>query len=206
MSSRRVSVRAIIPLGLAALCAVALIGCARPEAARDAGNLGTRVCLTNQTNGPIEILFSRADTSTGSGQVTAGGQACAEGTVFRGFDVAGSVTAASSAGSTLSMEFFARNPWMGAPRFAFYSMQPTLPNGDPIHYICTQSGWDVGESHSMTDSGITIDATRLADDQWKEFAVVIRGELVGSASPAVFRTAAFTTAQRIPTGYDPGGC
>ena len=204
MITLRVSARAIVPMGLAALCAVALIGCARPEAARDAGNLGTRVCLTNQTNGPIEILFSRADTSTGSGQVTAGGQACAEGTFATDFDVVGSVTAASSTGSTLSMEFFARNPWMGAPRFVIYSTEPTPDT--PLHYICTQSGWDVGESHSMTDSGITIDATRLADDQWKEFAVVIRGELVGSASPAVFRTAAFTTVQRIPTEFVPKGC
>ena len=200
---RRNRVAALVAVGvLCALGAVGMSGCARPEAARQAQNLGTRLCFTNQTNRPIEILIDRADTSTGTGQVTAGGQACAEGTFASDFDVQGSMLVASDSGNSLKLYFGARNPWMGAPRFGIYSLR----GASIAQSICTGSGWDVGESHTMSDSGISIDVKRLADDNWKEFTAVVRGDLAESLSPAVFRTASFTVAQRMPTASWLAGC
>ena len=56
---------------------------------RQAGNLGTRVCIVNESTRTANVVFTKRDTARGEGSVAPGNQACGEGTFFQGFDVDG---------------------------------------------------------------------------------------------------------------------
>ena len=160
-------------VALGALSALVLSGCARPEADREAsvGNKGTRLCITNHTSSPMLVEFTHADSSTGTGQVTRGGTACAQGTFVTGWDLYGNLKVVSTTGTVIPVDLGANNPWMGAPHIFMLGYQDGIRSG----YICTEEGWDVNESHTLTQDLIAIDATRLADDDdWKEFSAVVR--------------------------------
>jgi hypothetical protein len=153
---------AVLAIGLSL---VALSACSKPESDRQAsgGNLGTRVCLTNATSKTVNINFETKDTATAEGAIQPGSQACAEGTFATDFDVLGYV----NQGDPGQLLFGARNPWAGAPRFGIYrSIGSSVAES-----ICTASGWDVGEQHSMTTPDFLVTVTRLPDDRWKEFTV-----------------------------------
>ena len=149
-------------------------GCASPSSARSAGNLGTNVCITNKSSGPISVEITRADSTRGKGQVTPGATACGEGTFFLGDDVEGVI----NNGGQDAMFFAATNPWMGAPIFVIRDIDK---NSDSHNRgICTGSGWDEGESHLMAVPSLTVEARRMPDNGWKQFAVTVSD---GNGSP-----------------------
>ena len=144
------------------LSGLTLAGCARvaTEPSAESANLGTNVCFTNAASTTVDIRFSRADTTRGSGSVSPGGTACGEGTFFVGGDVAGSI----NAGAPDELSFTASNPWVGAPY---------LNMGLPKAAIGICTGFGVGETHEMSASSLRVVATRRVDDGWKEFTVVL---------------------------------
>ena len=127
------------------------------------GNLGTNVCITNTTGADVTIDFHRSDTTHGAGVVRPGAMACGEGTFFIGADVSGTI----ADGSSDPLQFSATNPWMGAPFIEFG--RPVFP----FTGVCTGSGWEVGESHAMSVPTLKATATRLRDDNWKQFTLVL---------------------------------
>jgi len=129
------------------------------EPSREAGNLGTRVCVVNNTSIEASVTFTKKDTAQ-DGDIPAGGRLCGEGTFGVGNDVKGTVQWASPAWETY---FYASNPWIGSP-VAHVSEKTATGK-----LRCAGKGFDVNESIT-TDNGIVqLTITRLADDQWKEF-------------------------------------
>mgnify|MGYP006963601221 CR=1 FL=1 len=129
------------------------------QPSREAGNLGTRVCIVNNTSLEASVAFTKKDTAQ-EGSIPAGGRLCGEGTFGIGNDVKGTVRWASPAWET---GFYASNPWMGSP--VAHVSENTTAN----KLRCAGKGFDVNESIT-TDNGIVqLTITRLADDQWKEF-------------------------------------
>lgn len=92
-----------------------LAGCgSQPTAAepsREAGNLGVRVCLVNNTTLDASVVFTVKDTAQ-EGAFPPGSQLCGEGTFGVGNDVAGNVVWATPSWTT---GFQAENPWIGQP-------------------------------------------------------------------------------------------
>jgi hypothetical protein len=165
--ARRVT--ALIALGCAAPLLLAACSseptAAEPTAAepsREAGNLGTRVCVLNNTSLEATIAFSRKDTAQ-EGVIPAGGRACGEGTFGTGRDVIGKVTWGNPSWIT---EFSASNPWMGPPDAR---VSENLPTGKTI---CLGQGFNVNESLSGDNGIVQTKLTRLADGQWKEFELI----------------------------------
>ena len=110
----------------------------------------------------------------GRAQVVGGATACGEGTFFLGGDVDGTI----NKGGQDSMSFNARNPWIGAPIFNIRDIDKT---SDSYQLgICTDVGWDEGESHVLAVPSLKVEVTRKPDSGWKQFAVTVRD---GNGSP-----------------------
>ncbi len=145
---------------------LALCGCSSSN--RDAGNLGTRVCIENQSSTSANVGFTKRDTGRGEGPLTAGSWACGEGTFFIGDDVEGTITLASPLSE---VEVTASNPWAGPPQTRIYI------NGR----WCAGGGMNVGEKSVWDDGVLRYTVQRIADGQWKEFTVT----LADSEQPSV---------------------
>lgn len=156
---------------VAIISASVLAGCARPDVRSatgdQAGNLGSQVCITNNSGSALNVAFTTFDSKRGDGALAPGGEACGEGTTFWGEDVRGSIT--SPSGTVYG--FWASNQWVGAPWFQVANVRT---GGG----ICPGEGWDVGDSDSMQTVSLDWSVTRQGDDSqpggsWKNFSVVI---------------------------------
>lgn len=129
------------------------------------GNLGTRVCVSNELDAAFEVYFGRADTSD-SGEVSPGGRRCGEGTRFLGTDVGGDMNFAD--GAVRTVRFFATNPWAGPPELDLLDM-------DGLTGPCEMSA-----SHPQVEGKKCIkferefELRRLEDTNWKEFLITVR--------------------------------
>ena len=140
-----------------------LAGCSQPAPdARQAGNLGTMVCVINQSSKVPTVNFTLRDTGT-NGPVSTGGQACGEGTMGAGKnDVEGEILFPAP---LKSMTLYGNNPWIGAP-------------GAWIHQVggnsCAgQEGMDVGQALAWDDGVVRYVVKRESDGQWKQFTITI---------------------------------
>ena len=134
---------------------------------RDAGNLGTRVCVQNESSVVASMAFTKRDTARGEGVLESGTQACGEGTFLIGDDVTGVITLAAPLSE---VNVTASNPWAGAPEARMYM------NGR----WCAGGSMSVGDSSLWDDGVVLYKVERIADGQWKEFVVTLRD----SASPS----------------------
>jgi hypothetical protein len=157
---RRVTTRRVRSVGLLVLIAgLALGGCSSSN--REAGNLGTRVCIVNESSRAATVVFTKRDTARGEGSVAPGYQACGEGTFFAGDDVKGTITLASP---LIEMKVTAINPWTGPPQATVYV------NG----WGCLDDQfWKEGDKDVWDDGVLLYTVQRLADGQWKEFTVTL---------------------------------
>lgn len=170
-SPRRISPRFPALLALVAAATVMVSACgssstsadsASAEPTRDAGNLGVRVCVVNNTSLETSITFTKKDTSQ-DGAIPAGGRLCGEGTFGVGDDIEATVTWSSpSWQSAIS----ASNPWVGKPSL---TLRETFSGGKTA---CLSNSFGDNET-LIGDNGVTrASITRLADDQWKEFEII----------------------------------
>ena len=161
--------RASLLLALAVMMPMALSACSSGSAdvapSREAGNLGTRICLVNNTNLQASVKFLLKDTSE-DGEFPPGARRCGEGTSALSEDVTGYVQFRDP---YWKLSFAASNPWVGSPKVKL--SEKSFANGD---YRCVSQGFNVNESLS-TDNGVAKSIlTRLPDGQWKEFELVFR--------------------------------
>jgi len=133
-------------------------GCGSSD--REAGNLGTRVCIQNQSQIAANVTFTKKDTARGEGALAQGSQACGEGTFFLGNDVEGRITLAPPVSD---LTFEASNPWTGWPDARLY-MQGRW---------CAGGGMNEGQESVWDDGVLLYSVQRIADGQWKEFVVTI---------------------------------
>lgn len=144
------------------------------------GNLGTRVCVRNETGAPtgIAVSFTKSD-SANSGTINAGGdeqQRCGEGTFFVGNDVEGKIYFSKDGAATY--EFVATNPWAGLPSGGF-SQDTGKRNG------CVGGEFDAGSSGTYDDGFYSITMSRQSDGKWKEFLITIKPSTDPSADGKV---------------------
>lgn len=143
-----------------------LAGCgSQPTAAepsREAGNLGTRVCLVNKTTLNASVVFTTKDTAQ-EGAFPPGTQLCGEGTFGLGPDVAGEVIWTTPSWTT---KFSASNVWVGNPEATVFE---SLGGGKKM---CLSKGFQINESMTGDNGVVQMNVIRLADGQWKEFEVV----------------------------------
>jgi hypothetical protein len=77
---RRVTTRRVRSVGsLVLIVGLALGGCSSSN--REAGVLGSRVCIVNESSRAATVVFTVRDTARGEGSVAPGYQACGEGTM-----------------------------------------------------------------------------------------------------------------------------
>jgi hypothetical protein len=157
-------------------------GCSSTDAGpRLAANLGTRICIVNSWTESVNVTYGQKDTSTREGDIPAGSQSCAEGTKFNGTDVSGELALPDPA---LPFAFGATNPWVGEPSAWILQREDPSTGGYYTYHLCTsESGMDVGATRIWDNGTERITITRLGDDQWKEFTLVIepsQGQRVGN--------------------------
>jgi hypothetical protein len=186
MTPTRRNVRPIATfLPLAGAVVLALSACGSEptatEPSREAGNLGTRVCVVNNTSLEAYVTFTKKDTAQ-AGATPAVGRVCGEGTFGVGDDVVGQVSWVNPVWVT---EFSATNPWMGSPS-AFVSEARTTST-----FRCAGMGFNVNESLTADNGVVRATVTRLADDQWKEFDIVFTPSANPSADGTPMKGAGF---------------
>jgi hypothetical protein len=189
MTPTRRNVRPIATfLPIAGAVVLALSACGSEptatEPSREAGNLGTRVCVVNNTSLQASVTFTKKDTGQ-DGAFSAGGRLCGEGTFGVGDDVVGKVNWVSPAWVT---EFSAKNPWMGSP-LALVSEASTTSKDRCVGGM----GFNVNESRTADNGVIQTTVTRLADGQWKEFEIVFAPSANPSADGTPMKGAGFRT-------------
>lgn len=142
---------------------VLLAGCARPAPdARQAGNLGTRVCVVNESSQVPTVTFTIRDTGT-DGPLPKGSQACGEGTMGGGKnDVEGKIDFAPP---LKSMTLWGNNPWIGAPGAAIRQAGGNSCAG--------YEGMSENAAVAWDDGVLRYVVKRLNDGQWKEFTITI---------------------------------
>jgi len=151
----------VMVFGLAIMTSLA--GCATDG--RQAGNLGTRVCVINNSSQTPTITWQKMDTATLQGPLGQGAQACAEGTFFVGDDVTGTI-ALNAPIATMSLN--ASNPWAGPPGAWLRQRIGTSTSGE-----CAGGSMNVNDWNMWDDSVVSYTVARLNDDQWKEFTVTL---------------------------------
>ena len=124
---------------------------------REAGNLGVRVCIVNESTRTVNVDITFADTARGDGAVTPGFQACGEGSAPLGNPVEGRITLASP---PMKVLLSAVNPWIGNP-------YATLWFGSG----CVIADGKEGTKAVYDDGVLRYTVQRLADGQWKEFTI-----------------------------------
>lgn len=132
---------------------------------RAASNLGTRICLMNDTNFQATVKFMKKDTSQ-DGEFPPGSRRCGEGTSVMVEDVTGYVQFRDP---FWKMSFLGSNPWAGSPQVKL--SEKTFFTGA---YRCVSQGFNVNESISADNGVAKVTVTRLPDGQWKEFEFVFR--------------------------------
>lgn len=156
------------------LGAGSLAGCslnnARSAESDQFGNLGSQVCIKNDSSATFNVAFTTFDTKRGDGSLAPGSEACGEGTTFWGEDVRGSITEPVS---NTALGFFASNQWAGTPWFQIALTSDAFRAG-----ICPGEGWSVGDSDTMKTNTLTFTVTRQGDDsrpggKWKNFDIQI---------------------------------
>ena len=84
----------------------------------------------------------------------------------------------------LPFAFGATNPWVGEPSAWILQREDPSTGGYYTYHLCTsESGMNVGATRIWDNGTERITITRLGDDQWKEFTLVIepsQGQRVGS--------------------------
>jgi hypothetical protein len=157
-------------LALAAIAAGASGCSSSDEGSRQAGNLGTRVCIINNWTDTVSIKYTIKDTSTREGDLPPGEQSCAEGTMAWGCDVNGAIAFPELG---LSAEFSAYNPWVQAP--GAYINWRTFNGQAPAAY-CDEKlqTWAVGDAPTWSKGAVGVNVKRLPDDQWKEFLITVQ--------------------------------
>ena len=161
-SSARRAVRVMVPVStMAGLMLISACSAPAPEA-RQAWNLGTRVCVLNQSSQTPTVTFTQRDTGT-DGPVAPGSQACGEGTMGGGkYDVQGRIDFSAP---LKSMTLWGNNPWIGAPGAGVRQ--------DGGNSCAGYEGMDVNEARTWDDGVLRYTVTRLSDGQWKEFTITI---------------------------------
>ena len=144
------------------------------------GNLGTRVCVRNETGAPtgIAVSFTKSD-SASNGTINASGdqqQRCGEGTFFVGNDVEGKIYFSKDGAATY--EFVATNPWAGLPSGGF-NQDTGKRNG------CVGGEFEAGSSGTYDDGFYSITMSRQSDGKWKEFLITIKPSTDPSADGKV---------------------
>ena len=129
---------------------------------RQAGNLGTRVCINNSTGREITIDITKADTGNGQTSMANNSRACAEGTfAFSNIEVSGVI---DKDGET-PLLFEANNPALEPPTFGIrndsYCLKGPTPN------------FEVNKSKDITTPTLKMQITRKPDGQWKNFEVYL---------------------------------
>lgn len=166
VTSTRRNVRPIAFLPIAGAAVLALSACGSDptatEPSREASNLGTRVCIVNNTSLEAYVTFTKKDTAQAD-STPAVGRVCGEGTFGVGDDVAGQVSWVSPAWVT---EFSATNPWMAFPSALLREASTTGT------FMCAGGDFKVNDSRTGDNGVVKATITRLADDQWKEFDIV----------------------------------
>ena len=132
------------------------------------GNLGTRICIINEsTRYRPFVTFSKKDSETGAGTVAYQEQACGEGTFASSTDVEGRI---SPDKALRTLNFYAKNPWIGKPSSAF-----AYADGPGFRYdrCVSQEGFDVNEERIWDDGVIRYAVKRLPDNNWKQFTITV---------------------------------
>jgi hypothetical protein len=175
------------PLFAASLALAAIVagvsGCSSSdEASRDAGNLGTRICILNSWTETVSVQYTKRDTDTGTGPLKPGMQSCAEGTSIP-YDVLGVMVFPAP---TRALFFEATNPFFGAPWANIsqaYVNDPPDPTDQRLANGCIVGNYEVGTTRLWDNGTMRISIKRLPDDQWKEFILIIepsQGQRVGT--------------------------
>ena len=142
--------------------------------ATSGGNLGSRLCVTNETGGNLDVTFEKADSSSG-GVITPGQSACGEGTSFMGNDVAGNIKFFEG---TNPMSFWATNPWAGSPRARLSTNGPGWSTDCSVGDSDATSGENKADRCFVNSQGAVaahqMELWRHGDTNWKEFEVIIR--------------------------------
>ena len=132
------------------------------------GNLGTRICIINEsTRYRPFVTFSKKDSEIGAGTVAYQEQACGEGTFGSSTDVEGRI---SPDKALRTLNFYAKNPWIGKPSSAFaYADGP----GFKYDRCVSQEGFDVNEERIWDDGVVRYAVKRLPDNNWKQFTITV---------------------------------
>ena len=125
---------------------------------RQAGNLGTRVCIVNESTSKATVLFTKRDTARGEGSVAPGNQACGEGFFAIGNDVEASAT---MEWGNMNFTVQGYNVVMIYPR-----MRVNIKGKG-----CMVERGSEGTGVVYDDGVLRYTVQRLADTQWKEFTV-----------------------------------
>ena len=152
----------LVPFLAAVSASSALItGCAADTTGRLAGARGTYVCITNASSNFIAVRFTKYDTKRGDGQLQSGETACAEGTMgFGQNDVEGII----NEGTSTELPFYANNAWLARPEIKIVGGGRGICRG----------GFSENDSESMALPTLKVEARRNPDNDWKQFAVVVR--------------------------------
>lgn len=177
---------------LVALAAIttAVSGCSSTDAgSRQAENLGTRICITDNYVDGVNVKYTTLDADASSkdpfyyeGDLEQDTESCAEGSVPNGNDLEGNLVIP---GEDLPFSFVADNPLIGEPFARITQRQSADPNSGLYEAtkICTDtSGFKVGDARLWDNGTVRISITRLNDDQWKEFVINLepsQGQRVG---------------------------
>ena len=154
-------------------------GCSSSDdGSRQAGVLGSRVCILNSWTEKVGVVYRVKDTDTGTGPLGPSMQSCAEGT-GADTDVGGDLTFPAP---IPALQFWAANYWTGAPNFGLDEYNSNDTTLATKAFNCFYEGFVVGQTRVYDNGTIRISVKRLSDDQWKEFSVIIepsQGQLVG---------------------------
>jgi hypothetical protein len=157
-------------------------GCSsNDEGSRQAGGLGTRICIINFWTDTVRVKFTNKDTDTGTGPLRPNNTFCAEGTKGVLPDVDGTLVFPEPAralyfGAVLDNrgDFL---PVVSLGQFAVNDPQPSMPEK-----FCLGPSFKVGDDALWDNGTIRVTISRLPDDQWKEFNLVIKpsqGQRIG---------------------------
>jgi len=134
-----------------------------PTADKQSSNVGVRLCVTNNSTVPANVVFTRKDTGNG-GTISRGATTCGEGTFGSGDDVAGGIIWDSPGWTT---QFSASNPWIGKPTAGLSERDSADRNK------CLSGDFGVNDSRSGENGLVRMTLTTQDDGQWKEFTLRI---------------------------------
>jgi hypothetical protein len=157
-------------LALAAIVAGASGCSSSDEPSREAGNLGTRICVLNSWTEKIAVQYTKKDTDTGTGPLQPGMQSCAEGTMVTYGDVEGILAFPEPA---RALFFQANNPAYLPPAFLLAQFGVNDPQPSEPDTVCMDNAYKVGDSQFWDNGTIRVSIKRLPDDGWKEFILII---------------------------------